>query len=85
MTKQDVFHTVKENIYEVLPYLKGKEIAIESSLKDLGANSIDRVEIVTMSMENLNVKIPPTEFGNVNNIEGLVNLLLEKVNGSFVY
>jgi polyketide biosynthesis acyl carrier protein len=85
MTKQDVFQAVKKNIYEVLPYLVGKEIAIQSSLKDLGANSIDRVEIVTLSMENLNVKIPPTEFGNVNNIEGLVNLLLEKVNGSFVY
>ncbi|MGD2092433.1 MAG: acyl carrier protein [Candidatus Aminicenantes bacterium] len=85
MTKQDVFQAVKTNIYEVLPYLVGKEIAIESSLKDLGANSIDRMEIVTMSMENLHVKIPPGEFSDVKNLEGLVNLLLEKVNGPFVY
>jgi polyketide biosynthesis acyl carrier protein len=83
MTKQDVFQAVKKNIYEVLPYLVGKEIAIENSLKDLGANSIDRMEIVTLSMENLDVKIPPNEFGEVKDIEGLVNLLHEKVNGSF--
>lgn len=82
MTKEDVFQVVKKNIFEVLPFLSGKEIHIENNLKDLGANSIDRVEIVTLSMEHVNVKIPPNEFGDVKNLEGLVNLLYEKVNGS---
>ena len=82
MNKQDVFQVVRKNIFEVLPFLSGKEIRIENNLKDLGANSIDRVEIVTLSMEDLNVKIPPTDFANVKNLEGLVNLLYEKVNGS---
>jgi polyketide biosynthesis acyl carrier protein len=82
MTKQDVFQVVKKNIFEVLPFLSGKEIHIENNLKDFGANSIDRVEIVTLSMEDLNVKIPPIEFGDVKNLEGLVNLLYEKANGS---
>ncbi len=79
MTKEEVFHIVKENIFEVLPFLSGKELAIESSLKDLGANSIDRTEIVTLSMEALNIRIPPADFANVKNIEDLVNLLYEKV------
>jgi polyketide biosynthesis acyl carrier protein len=82
MIFSEVFQVVKENIVEVLPYLAGKEISIQSSLKDLGANSIDRVEIATLSMEQLNVKIPPMEFGNVTNLEGLVKLLHEKVNGT---
>ena len=82
MTINEVFQVVKENIVEVLPYLAGKEIEIQSSLKDLGANSIDRVEIATLSMEHLNVKIPPMEFAKVTNLEGLVKLLLGKVNGT---
>ncbi|MBT3879749.1 MAG: acyl carrier protein [Candidatus Scalindua sp.] len=81
MTLEEVFQVVKKNIYDILPFLAGKEIVIESSLKDLGANSIDRMEIVTLSMESLNVKIPPNEFADVNDIKGLVNLLQEKVNG----
>ena len=82
MNKEDVFQVVKKNIFEVLPFLSGKDIRIENNLKDLGANSIDRVEIVTLSMEDLKVKIPPTEFGDVKNLETLVDLLLQKVNGS---
>ena len=82
MTKEDVFQVVKKNIFEVLPFLSDKDIYIENNLKDLGANSIDRVEIATLSMEDLNVKIPPIEFGDVKNLEGLVNLLYEKANGS---
>ncbi len=81
MLKESVCQIVKENIVEVLPYLAGKEISIEASLKDLGANSIDRMEIVTMSMERLKVKIPPVELKEVNNLAGLVGLLFEKVNG----
>lgn len=82
MTRDDVFTVVKKNIFEVLPFLSGKEIAIENSLKNLGANSIDRMEIVTMSMEHFNVMIPPTEFAAVKNIEGLVSVLYEKVKAS---
>ncbi|MGD2087053.1 MAG: acyl carrier protein [Candidatus Aminicenantes bacterium] len=81
MLKEGVFQIVKENIIEVLPYLANKEISIQASLKDLGANSIDRMEIVTMSMERLNVKVPVGEFKEVHNLAGLVGLLFEKVNG----
>ena len=84
MNQQDVFQVIKKVTLEVLSFLSPAEVTMEKSLKDLGANSIDRMEIVTMSMEDLNVKIPPNEFGEVKNLEGLVNLLLEKVNSSLV-
>ena len=82
MTENDVFQIVKQKVLEVLPFLAGKEISIQNSLKDLGANSIDRVEIATLSMEHLEVKIPPMEFSNVTNLEGLVKLLHSKIAGT---
>ncbi len=77
MSKQHVFDVVKKVIIEVLPDVNPDLITIEKRLVDLGANSIDRMEVVTMSMEELGLLIPMMSFANVNNIEGLVNVFVE--------
>lgn len=78
MTKDDIFEVVKNSIMEILPDISPTDIKIQGSLRDLGANSIDRMEIVFKSMEALNIKIPLVELGTVKNIQGLVDLLYEK-------
>lgn len=75
MTQLDVFQTVKRVTLEVLPFLPPEGVSIEKNLKDLGANSIDRMEVVTRSMESLGIKVPLVEFGKVKNLEGLVDVL----------
>ena len=77
MTKEQVCEVVRNIIAEVLPDLDAEQISLDKSLKDLGANSIDRMEVVTMSMQELGVKIPLLSFAQVGNIEGLVDVLLE--------
>jgi polyketide biosynthesis acyl carrier protein len=78
MTKEEVFQVVKDSIIEFLPDVSPEQIEISLSLKDLGANSVDRMDIVINSMESLGIKIPLVEFGKVNNIQGLVDLLYER-------
>jgi polyketide biosynthesis acyl carrier protein len=75
LTQLDVFQIVKKVTLEVLPFLPPEEVSIEKNLKDLGANSIDRMEVVTRSMESLGIKVPLMEFGKVKNLEGLVDVL----------
>jgi len=75
MTQEDVFQTVKTVTLEVLPFLTGDDVTPEKSLKDLGANSIDRMEVVTRSLEMLELKIPLVEFGKVKNLQGMVDVL----------
>ncbi len=77
MVKEHVYEVVKNVIMEVLPDTKPELISIEKNLKELGANSIDRMEVVTMSMEELGMKIPLMSFAQVSNIEGLVDVLTE--------
>ena len=77
MSKEHVFEVVKSIIIEVLPDLDSDQIQIEKNLKELGANSIDRMEVVTMSMEELDMKIPLMSFAHVSNIQGLVDVLIE--------
>ena len=80
MTHDEVFAVVKKNIREILYELGDAEIPLEASLKDLGANSLDRADITVMCLEDLRLKIPLVEFGGLANIRGLVNLLTQKVN-----
>ena len=82
MTQEEVFTTVKANIMEVLPDIPAADITIDKRLKDLGANSVDRMEVVTLSMEDLGLKIPLVEFAGITNIESLVQFLHSRKNGS---
>ncbi len=77
MSKEHVFEVVKNVIIEVLPDIKPEQIHIEKNLRELGANSIDRMEVVTMSMEELDLKIPLMSFAQVSNIQGMVDVLTE--------
>lgn len=77
MTRDEVFAVVKENVLLILPDLPPDVIAMDHSLKDLGANSIDRMDIVVNSMTDLGVKVPLTHFAEARNIGGVVDLLHE--------
>lgn len=80
MHSEQVFITVKKVALEVLPFLSPNDISMEKSLKDLGANSIDRMDVVTQSMEALGIVVPMMEFGNVKNLGGLVDVLVKHTN-----
>ena len=77
-TKEDVWLVIKESVGEILPDLDQELLRPEISLKDLGANSIDRMDIIVGAMESLDIRIPMLEFGAAKNIGGLVDLLYTK-------
>ena len=75
MTKEHVFAVVKKHLLQTIDGLDEAEIGLERSMKDLGANSLDIVEIVSVSMRELKVKVPRAELSKLTNIGGLVDLL----------
>lgn len=79
MNKEEVFNVVTNNICEVLPELEGYAFKYDDKLKDLGANSVDRAEIVAMSLESLDLEIPLVELSKVKNIGELAEALYEKL------
>lgn len=77
LTQEEIFAVLKQNVLAILPDLPPDAISMEESLKGMGANSIDRMEIVVNTMEAIGVRIPLTHFAQVPNIAGLVNLYYE--------
>ena len=52
-------------------------VTLDVSLRDLGANSIDRVEIATLAMHELKSDIPRQRLAGVSTLASLVALLVE--------
>ena len=72
--KEKIFAVIKENTLRILPDAHPEDIEIDGSLTDLGANSIDRVEIVLYSLQQLGLKIPTPELHGLKNLRAVVDL-----------
>ncbi|WP_394832288.1 acyl carrier protein [Pendulispora rubella] len=79
VTKDEIFGVVRGHILEILTKLAPADVRSDVSMKTLGANSIDRVEVIVKSMADLALKIPLMEFSNVSNIGELVDVFYEKM------
>ncbi|HEY0791887.1 MAG TPA: phosphopantetheine-binding protein [Chthoniobacterales bacterium] len=75
LDKEAIFKVVKANVLKVLPDLAPDEVKAERSLADLGANSVDRVEVVMYSLEDLELNVPTARLHGLQNLAELVDLL----------
>lgn len=79
MNREEIFAIVTRHAQEVIPGLRGYAFQPHHSLRELGANSIDRSEIVMMTLESLALSIPLIETVKAANIGELVNVLHAKL------
>lgn len=79
MTESDIFKVVQQNILQILPTLAADDIRPEISMRDLGANSIDRSEVVINSMAELSLRIPLVKFASAANIGELVQVIHQHI------
>jgi polyketide biosynthesis acyl carrier protein len=78
VTKDEILAVIRRHLLDILGKLSPEDVRLDISMRDLGANSIDRVEVILQTMAELSLKIPLVEFGEVSNIGELVDLLYEK-------
>jgi polyketide biosynthesis acyl carrier protein len=81
MTKEQIFEVVRENVLRVLLDVKPEQVRLETALSDLGANSVDRVEVVMYSMEELKIKVPSNDLQGIANLGGLVDVFWRHLAG----
>jgi polyketide biosynthesis acyl carrier protein len=79
MTDQEVLSVISSCSRSVLPELIAHEFAATDRLADLGANSVDRAEIIVLVLEALSLDIPRTELFGPGNIGELAALLQKKL------
>lgn len=75
MIREEVLSVVKKHFVTAVDSVNVENVDPRLSMKDLGASSLDIVEVVSGSMKELKVKIPRAELALVKNIDELVDLL----------
>jgi thioesterase domain-containing protein/acyl carrier protein len=75
--RQAVLNVVRRHTVAVLDGVAPEAVTLAVSLRDYGANSIDRVEIATLAMQELDADVPRPRLAKVSNLAELVDLLVE--------
>lgn len=75
MSQDEIFQTFKAVFVDVVPDVDIDRITLQDSMRDLGANSIDRAEIITETMEQLDIVLPMVSFAEAQNIGDIVTVL----------
>jgi polyketide biosynthesis acyl carrier protein len=74
---------VREVLYqharEVVPGLDSHDFKGSDSLKSLGANSVDRAEILMLTLETLGLKVPLIDLAKAENLDELAGLIVSKM------
>jgi acyl carrier protein len=77
MDKDKVLEVVRRHTLETLRTLRDADFEPAKSLADMGADSLDIVDIVTASMRELRVRVPREQLGKARNIQELVDIVAE--------
>lgn len=79
--KEEVVRAVREAILSILPAVPVAAITGDKHIKDLGADSVDRVEIILSILDRLHLDEPMSSFSDIPDIDRLVDFLC-RVKGS---
>ncbi len=82
MSKDEIITIIAEHVRAVVPTLEAHQFSHDDKLKELGANSVDRSEILMMTMESLSLKISLVDLASARNIGELAGILREKLQSS---
>lgn len=74
MTRAEMFAIVRANIEKIVEGAAGQQITEDVNMRDLGADSLQIVEVVSRSMKELKVRVPRTELSTAKSLRDLLDL-----------
>lgn len=74
-SKEHIFDLIVVHAREVVPDLSNHSFSPTDSMKALGLSSIDRTEVILMTLESLSLSIPMIAMANAKSIGDLVAII----------
>jgi acyl carrier protein len=81
LTEEQVFEKVKNVVVEQLGVSESEVTKEANFIEDLGADSLDTVELVMALEEEFDTEIPDDAAEKLSTVGGAVKYILEKANG----
>jgi len=81
-TEEHVRSVIASHVAGVMPGIRAEQIDFDATLSDYGCNSLDRADIVSLSMEELGIDVRVTELSRVTNLRELSDALCRHVHAA---
>jgi polyketide biosynthesis acyl carrier protein len=78
LSRHDVLAVVFESVREILPDVDPAGLSSDLHLRDIGADSVDRVEIIVTVLDRLGLDEPLASFTDLTDIDDMVDLLYRR-------
>jgi polyketide biosynthesis acyl carrier protein len=78
VSREAIENVVREVIITILPSVPPDAVVGNKHLRDLGADSVDRVEIILMLLDRLHLDEPMSSFSSLPDTDALVTFLHER-------
>lgn len=75
MNIEEILGIIVRHTREVVPSLEEHQFQPADSLKALGANSVDRADIIMMTLDSLSLNIPLVDMAKAQNIMELAGII----------
>jgi len=75
ITPDEIFLIVRQHLVEALDGLEPERVSINDQMTDIGANSLDRMDVAVLAQHDLGIKVDPRRFNGVRDIRSLVETL----------
>lgn len=76
MSEDSIFTSLHNAIASILGDQAPAQISPSDSLRRMGANSVDRAEILMCAMEELKLRVPMISFADAENLGDIVRILI---------
>jgi len=77
MKREEVLSKLLKICKEAVPELGGGKLDPNKTYRELGINSLDLMQILTVAMKELKAKIPTAQLSEVTTLNGLADLFVK--------
>jgi polyketide biosynthesis acyl carrier protein len=75
MNELTIFEAIRRNVLVVVPEVAPESVVLDCTLIDLGLNSLDRTDVLILTLEELGITVPVHEFHRGDTIATVVTLM----------
>ncbi|WP_296705239.1 hypothetical protein [Algoriphagus sp.] len=79
MSKEQIFEIIVGNLVEIVPEINYEDVLLSHRFSDLGLNSIDRGELISLTLEVLESDSSRVEFVTAQTVGDLVDIFYAKL------
>ncbi|MGD3110842.1 phosphopantetheine-binding protein [Streptomyces sp. YGL11-2] len=74
-TPDDVFNLVRTHLLAIRPDLAADSVRPDCSMRELGVNSLDRLDVVVATLTDLGVEVPNDELAAATDLGELAEII----------